>query len=773
MEAILQEARRKLDSPTAFGREKMFELAFERHRMRRWRIGTEEVLRGIDRDDLQRWYEDHYRPENTILSLVGDFDAEEVFAEVEALYGALPQGSLRQRGGPSESAQKEFRYRRLHGDLTRNYLFLGFHTPGEGHRDNAALDVLSTILGQGRSSRLNRRLREELAIVQSASASNYRFDDVGVFEIDAICDGPQLDYVSRELFVEVERMKLFGPTAPEVERAKSLIETSEIFRQEEVYGQASVLAAYQADGDYRLYDREMNELRKVSPADVQRVAQEYLQIENASLVEYSPASVGEGRDAQAMGEHLRGAVLVGVRGMKRPQDPQPGHALLDRERWDEWSAKVSGATQRGRRARYDLPHGGVLLVQEESDVPTASVGVYFRGGRVEEFPNVAGVTELMQRVMVKQTNGRSAEQLANEAEALGTSVGRVLREDFLGFRIDVLSRELPHGLDLLLDVVTNPRFSDDQIAVEKKSQGSAIRGLADQSAPFAMQLARAALYDRHPYGLAPHGYEAAIRWVDGNRLEEQYARLIRPESMVVVVVGDVDADGVHELMAEYFSKWTMGGLPRPSDPKIFYSKELLETVPALLFDREIVEAKDRTQSAVVVVYPTVRADDPDNDALDVLQAITGGLGGTFFEEIRGRRGLAYQVSTFSAARAMGGFFGTFVACTPDSADAVRGLVKRLHEDLAEDPPSQESLTRAQNYLVGSYQIGQQTHAAIAGQLAFHELMGMSLDRIDDYPQRIRAVTREDLQRIAREYFYERPFATGVLAGRDGATLGTR
>ena len=171
---------------------------------------------------------------------------------------------------------------------------------------------------------------------------------------------------------------------------------------------------------------------------------------------------------------------------------------------------------------------------------------------------------------------------------------------------------------------------------------------------------------------------------------------------------------------------------------------------------------------MVVAYSTVVANHPDHDALDVLQAITGGLGGTFFEEIRGRRGLAYQVSTFSRERALAGYFGTFVACTPDSAEVVKKLVYDLHARLAVEAPSQESVERAQNYLAGTYQIGLQTHASVAGLLAYDELMGIDLARIDDRAERIRSVTREDLLRVARSYFQDKTHAVGMVAGRSGA-----
>lgn len=768
MEAILQEARRKLDSPTAFGREKMFELAFQKHRMRRWRIGTEEVLRSIDREDVARWYEHHYRPENTVLSIVGDVDAEEVFAEVERLYGDHPRGELRRHTGPSESAQEDFRYRRLRGDLQRNYSFLGYHTPGEGHEDNAALDILAAVLGEGRSSRLNRRLRDELGIVTSVSASSYRFDDVGLFEIDAISDREELDYATREIFVEVERIKLLGPTEGEIQRARSILETSQMQAQEEVFGQASVLAAYQADGDYRLYDRELEALREVTAEDVQRVARKYLTMENASLLEYTPIWMVEGRDREEMEEHLRGAVMVAVREMEPRQQLEPAPSLLDRERLAEWSEKVVGAQAPGTTRTFDLPHGGTLIVEEDDSVPTAHAGIYFRGGRVQEFPNVSGLTELMQRVMVTQTNNRDPEHLAFEVESLGTSISRVLRDDWFGFDLDGLAGNLPQSLDLLFDVVTNPLFTEDVVEIEKQAQISAIRGIQDRSTALAMFLARKALFDLHPYGLPAHGYEQAVKYFDALRLDDHHAERVRPESMVVCVVGDVKAERVFELVSLYAEDFTMGGTPRPATAEAFYSNEELETVPALLFDREIEESKDRSQTALIVAYQTPEAGHPDTYPLEVLQAVTGGLGGTFFEEIRGRRGLAYQVSTFDVAKALGGFFGTFVACSPDSAETVQELVLDLHAQLAESPPDEESVERARNYLAGSYQIGRQTHRARATLLARHALLGRPLSEIEEYPELIRAVTREDLQRVARQYFQGRTHGVGIVHGTSGS-----
>ncbi len=765
MKAILQEARRKLDTPPAYGREKMFELAFDEHRMRRWRIGTEEVLQSLTRDDVAQWFQDHYRPQNVVLSVVGDVDAEQVFAEVERLYGAMEKGHLRQRTGPAEPAQKAFRFERISSELQRSYVFLGFRTPGQGHRDNAALDVLATILGTGRSSRLTARLKEDLRIVTSIGASAYQYDDVGIFEISATAEHEHLDRTSREIFVEIERLKLFGPTQGEIDRARSILETAEASGLEEVLGQASLLAAYEAQGDIELYDRELEALRKVTAEDVRRVASTYLDVEQGNLLEYTTPLLRAAREPAVLADHIRGQNIAAVRTMEAPADPAPAQSVLDREELQQWQVRFAEAqAQPGRRMRYELPRGATLVVEENPTAPTVTASASFRGGRVLEFINIGGVTQLMQRVMVKETEHRNAAQLASEIENLGTQIGRSGGDDWFGFSVSGLASQFPLAFDVLFDVVAHPTFAPEQVSLEREMQMASLTALEDQPGPLTVVLMRNSLYGEHPYGMPESGVLNVVRFLDAPRLEDHHFETVRPEAMVIVVSGNVDADTVHEFVSSYLKAWKVEGEPGPSTAEAFYRNDRFERVPELLAVRETQHQKDLAQTVLMLAYPTVPLKHPDVAAFEVLQAITSGLGGTFFEEVRGKRGLAYQVSTFSSTRMLAGFFGTYVACSPDKAEEVRELLVELHHALALDPPSEEMIERAKNSLAGSYQVGGQTNGARVARLAQLELSGQELSRADSYADRIRAVTREDLARVAKEYFLDRPYAFGMVAG---------
>src|SRR5678816_1683235 len=160
LEVIIQEAKRKADNPGAVSTETLYEVLHDRHRIRRWRIGREPGLRALSRDALVGFYRNFYHPGNTILSIVGDVDPYEALAEVERKYGSLPSGQPSRNRGPTEEGTAGFRYREWTGDIGQTQLALGWRTPGTTHPDTPALDMLATVLGGGRASRLYRAVRE-------------------------------------------------------------------------------------------------------------------------------------------------------------------------------------------------------------------------------------------------------------------------------------------------------------------------------------------------------------------------------------------------------------------------------------------------------------------------------------------------------------------------------------------------------------------------------------------------------------------------------------
>jgi zinc protease len=172
LEVIIEEAKRKADSPSAVATETLFELLHDKHRIRRWRIGREAGLRALTRERLLAFYRNYYRPGNTILSISGDVNAAGSLEMVESLYGNLPAGNPLHDRGPAEPDHSGFRYRELSGDVGQSQLVIGWRTPAALHPDTAKLDFAASLLGDGRASRLYRSVRET-RLAAHISAGNH------------------------------------------------------------------------------------------------------------------------------------------------------------------------------------------------------------------------------------------------------------------------------------------------------------------------------------------------------------------------------------------------------------------------------------------------------------------------------------------------------------------------------------------------------------------------------------------------------------------------
>jgi zinc protease len=156
LEVIIQEVKRKRDNPTALTIEGLYALLHDRHRIRRWRMGEEDALRRFTRDEVVRFYRNHYRPSNTILVIVGDVDADDALARAEALYGTLADAPVERDPGPVEDGPPGPRYRELDGDVRQAQAAMGWRSPGTHHDDTPRLELAAAVLGTGRGSRLYR-----------------------------------------------------------------------------------------------------------------------------------------------------------------------------------------------------------------------------------------------------------------------------------------------------------------------------------------------------------------------------------------------------------------------------------------------------------------------------------------------------------------------------------------------------------------------------------------------------------------------------------------
>ena len=285
-QVVMEERRtRTEDDPEGFLGEELSAIAFVAHPYRSPIVGWMEDLRGLTVEELRAFYRTYYVPNNALVAAAGDFKAPELLEKIRRAFGPIPRAADPPPLTVAEPRQNGERRVTVKKEAQLPLVFIGYPVPNFRSPDAPALELLSTILSEGRSSRLYRRLVYEQQIALNAGGDySYFSTDPNLFWFFATAlPGQTPEALERALMQEVERLKTEPVSATELERAKNQIEASFVFRQDSVYSRASLLARFELLGGWRLRERFVPAIRAVTAADLQRVARSYFSDERRNV----------------------------------------------------------------------------------------------------------------------------------------------------------------------------------------------------------------------------------------------------------------------------------------------------------------------------------------------------------------------------------------------------------------------------------------------------------------------------------------------------------
>ena len=741
LEVIIQEAKRKADNPGAVSTETLYEVLHDRHRIRRWRIGREPGLRALTRDELVGFYRNFYHPGNTVLSIVGDVDPGHALAEVERKYGSLPAGQPSRNRGPTEEGSAGFRYREWAGDIGQTQLAIGWRTPGTTHPDTPALDMLATVLGGGRASRLYRAVRER-RFASSVTAYNYTPTEIGVFVAHAETPPECAADAARAIWDQIRTIRDGDVGEFELERAKRIQESQWLRRLEDMEGQANYLAEWEALGDWRMGERYLERMLTMTRADLVEAAVRHLDPDNACAVLYRPTAAPQ---IAASREEMR--VLLDREPRPKPlAAPAPYKArVLPSASRPEFIREEAGVRV------YRSPLGTPVLVRRKLGSPLVHVGVYGAGGSCDEDPSLGGLTTLTVRAALKKTATRSALQIAEESEMLGGSVSGLAAAESFGWTISVPARHASSAVELLSDVVQHPTFDEDVLETERTVAIADVVAARDDMYRYPMRLATRAAFAGHSYGMPPSGTEETLRAITRDQVLAWHASEALSSASVIAIVGDGDPDELAAIAVRGFTEL------KHREPRAIAPPAWPRTITTC------VEPRDRAQTALVVLFPSPTRNDPDRFSADMIATVASGLGGRFFDELRDKRSLCYTVAAFANDRRLAGTFVSYIATSPQQEEAAReGLLAEFRR-LREESVSAEELSRSQTYTIGAHAIRQQSGGAVLGEIVDAYLFG-SLSELLEHDNQVRAVSAESMQRVAGKYFDPSRRVEGIVRG---------
>ncbi len=716
-EVIRREFAMGMDDPDRMVAQLLFKTAYQRHPYRLPVIGEIQVFDQLTQQDVLDYYKARYVPNNLTFVIVGDVDADKVYAQLAEYFKVYPEQSLKPIYIPAEPPQIGRREvnEEFATELTR--LALAWHIPEITHPDVPALDLLSTVLGDGRSSRLYRKVREEAGLAFSLGAFSYTPGDPGILGIDATVE-PENRGAAEQMILEiVADLATNGATAEELAKAKKIGLSHSLGSLTTMRGQASDLGSNWLVVRNLNFTREYLEaMQRVTLADLQRVAAKYLVEENLTVVSLNP----------------RGTLA-----------PKTTEAV---------------AISAGEIQKFELSNGLRLLVREDPRLPLVSLVAVFRGGLLAETPETNGITRLLAKVLLKGTKTRTAEQIADLIESVGGGIGSDAGNNSFSVSLDVTQPDLRLGAELLSDILLNATLPEKAIGREKEAQLAGIRDEEERLTTVARNILRATLFPAHPYALRGKGTPTSVAALTQANLREFRDRLLVAKNGVVSVFGNVQAAEVKDIFEKALAQMPAGDLALASVPQ----------PPILSATVAVEEKRDKAQGVLMVGFRGADMFSPDRYALELIDEASSDLGSRFFVRIREQMGLAYYVGASQMQGLVSGLFAFYLGTDPQKIEAVKTELLDEIGILAAGGLTHDELVRAKKKLIGQQRISNQSNDSFGYMAALDELYGLGFDHYQELEREVNKVTVEEIRRVAAKYF-QQPYVLATVSPKPAAT----
>lgn len=753
---IIDEARGAESDPSVFVWRRLMELAFDRHPYGRPIVGTADSLASITVSDLRTHHHRDYVSDSIVQVIAGDIDADDAVARARACLSGVRSGRSplcpvvgEARGGGLRALQYE-------GSHGQPYVAAAFRAPNALHEDMPVLDALSGLLGVGRSSRLRRTLRTSQGLVSDVGAGVAAYLSAGLVVVRAVAATRDVDAVLRGVFREIERVRCERPSSTEMEKNLRRLESGYVLAHETADSIAHDLGFFETLGDSSYAEEYVDRLAAVTAEDIVTAARKYLVPDRATIVCYVPGR----RGAQAVdrsddvAEAFRKAVSASIAAHESPSRWAPSSFARPSLLRESSQLRTSRTTLDGR---------GTMIVSESRALPIVSVALAFPGGFVEEPDGQHGITYLMQKMGMLGTAVRSADQIADEIEGLGTGISSAVDRDGFGLGLTVVSKHMREAVSVLGDVVDNPSFPAGRLAAAKAEVLAEIGEIEDHPMQRAMLLLLPLVFPGSTYGRPIRGTRESMEGIGLDDVSRWHERVCAERRLIACAVGDASADVVSAIIDESLASREREGAPRS------WGNDRHDSIARTVESRPGGDAEEYApesgQSVLVIGLAGPSAGTRESVVSRLINGALSMMGGRLWRALRERPPYAYHVGAMQAAYRQGGATIGYATSSPggeaEAADALLSEFGRLARNGLEGI----ELERARRHVAGTLEISLMRGAARAAAYAMTEVTGAGYEHAQSMPSAVRSVTSDEVIEVARRYFDpDCGFAKVVLRG---------
>jgi predicted Zn-dependent peptidase len=388
-----------------------------------------------------------------------------------------------------------------------------------------------------------------------------------------------------------------------------------------------------------------------------------------------------------------------------------------------------------------LVNGVRVLTESIAAVRSAALGVWVKQGSAHEPEELMGCTHLLEHLLFKGTQRRSAREIAGALESLGGSLDAYTSREHTSYQARVLDEHLPEALDVLADLVLSPALRDEDLELEREVVLEEIATVQDTPDDQVFELHGKALWNGHPYGHAILGTAENVASLDGEALRALHQRSYRGGNMIVAAAGNVVHEDFLERVDRLFGDVESGGAPGP----------LERPDPLVRGDTRV--PRSTAQSHIVFGTALPPHSDPRRYALVLLSsAFGGGMSSRLFQRVREELALAYAVYSFQAFYSVAGLSGVYVGTRPGSEDRAKDVILDEFVRISRQGLSSGELEQIKSQVKGQIMLSLESTGARLHRLAGFALFGEPFFSLDELLQRIDRVTVEDVREVAGEFF---------------------
>ncbi len=642
-------------------------------------------------EDMLTYHRRRYTPGNMFLCLAGDVEPAEVFRAVEEAVAGIPAAALESPAPVHEPRQWGRRLYRTEFAQPTSTLMLGWRIPHAQHVDSAPLAVLSSILGDGRAAWLYKKFHDECSQAHDVSTSIIPdAQSEGLFLIEADVDRDGRDALRDDILAWVAELPSADFTVG-IQRALRQISAQRMRTLATVQGQASLTAICWHRSRNLQADVEWAEaLQRVTPADVARVCREYLGTER--LVEVSVDPLGTNPPVQEeAAEH----------GLPAPVQVQ-------------------------------LSNGLRVVMRVDRRIPMVYTNLSMQAGCRTECAATAGINSMLAECMLKGTRTRSAADLAEAVENLGGHINCNAGNNTLTLSTRALAEDAVTMLEIMADVALHPVFPEEAVAMAREDMVADVLDSLEDPAALAFRQLRRACFGDCSYGNHPDGTVESVESLTVQHLVQQHARLLCARNAVLVITGDFDPATMQQHAEHVFAALPVGApVPGVATP---------QQKPG-----DVAVESDKEQGVLALAIPGQLATDDEVLMQNIFTEWCRDMAGPMFSEIREKHGLAYYAAAAELQGVDAGCIYFYLGTAPASLPRARAALENLLAQLAQEGMPVEALERTRSTMLTQRLLNEQSGSKTCSATAVNVVLGLPADYTDTLPQRLGAITHEQMQ----------------------------